>query len=176
MRLAILTLSLLPGLAFAAGSESSDAPTPTETVEQCTEGLVFDIATQTCMTPEASTNDDSAMMNDIRSLSHVGRYADALVLLAAMPDQSDPLVLTYYGFVTRKSGDLDAGLAFYAQALTIDPDNMLARSYRGQAYVDQGRMDLAMADLTQIRMAGGRGTWAETSLATAIATGQTYTH
>lgn len=176
MRLAIIALTLAPTLAFAAGSGSSDAPKPTETVEQCTEGLVFDLATQSCMTPEASTNDDSAMMEDIRSLSHDGRYADALSVLALMPDQADPLVLTYYGFATRKAGDLDAGLAFYAQALAVDPDNILARSYRGQAFVDQGRGDLAMVDLTEIRMLGGRGTWAEASLARAIETGKTYSH
>ncbi|MEY1556543.1 tetratricopeptide repeat protein [Yoonia sp. R2331] len=176
MRLAIIALTLAPGLALAAGSGSSSAPKATETVEQCSEGLVFDLATQSCMTPEASTNDDSAMMDDIRSLSHEGRYADALAVLALMPDQNDPLVLTYYGFATRKAGDLDAGLAFYAQALAVDPGNLLARSYRGQAYVHQGRMDLALADLTEIRMLGGRGTWAEASLASAIATGETYSH
>ncbi len=176
MRLAILALTLAPGLAFAAGSDSFDAPTPSETVTQCTEGLVFDLATQTCMTPEESTNDDSAMMDDIRSLSHAGRYADALAVLALMPDQTDPMVLTYYGFATRKAGDLNAGMASYAQALAVDSQNLLARSYRGQAFVEQGEIDLAQADLTEIRMRGGRGTWAEQSLAAAIATGVTYSH
>ena len=114
------------------------------------------------------------MMDDIRSLSHEGRYGDALVLLAAMPDQADPLVLTYYGFVTRQSGDIDAGMAFYQAALAADPDMILARSYMGQALVEQGQMQLAMAELSEIRMRGGRGTWAEQSLASAIATGETY--
>lgn len=172
----IITALLIPTLAFAAGSGRSDAPTPTETVKQCAEGLVFDLATQSCMTPAASTNDDSAMMDDIRSLSHEGRYDDALVLLAKMSDQTDPLVLTYYGFVTRKAGDVAAGMAFYEQALDVDPDMILARSYMGQAYVEQGKMTLAKAQLAEIQARGGADTWAEVSLATAISTGTTYSY
>lgn len=177
MRLTLLTTALIiPTLAFAAGSGSSSAPEPTETVKQCASGLVFDLATQSCMTPAQSTNDDSAMMDDIRSLSHAGRYDDALVLLAKMSDQADPLVLTYYGFATRKAGDVPAGMAFYTEALNVDPDLILARSYMGQAYVEQGEVQLAQAQLDEIQSRGGAGTWAETSLRNAIATGSTYTY
>lgn len=177
MRLTLMTTALLiPTLAFAAGSDSSDAPKPTETVKQCAEGLVFDLATQSCMAPGESTNDDNAMMDDIRSLSHDGRYGDALVLLAKMSDQTDPLVLTYYGFATRKAGDVAAGMAFYEDALAVDPDMILARSYMGQAFVEQGKTELAKAQLTEIQARGGAGTWAEVSLSNAIKTGATYSY
>jgi hypothetical protein len=46
----------------------------------------------------------------------------------------------------------------------------------GQALVEQGDVELALAQLTEIRMRGGRGTWAEASLASAVATGVTYSH
>ena len=176
MRMTILALALTPMTAFAAGSGSSEAPAPTETLTQCTAGLVFDLATQTCMTPEASTNDDSARMDDIRALSHDGRYGDALAVLATMPDQNDPMVLTYYGFATRKAGDVDAGMAFYAQALSIDPDNLLARSYMGQAHVEAGAMFMASLQLHEINARGGAGTWAQVSLANAIASGRTFSY
>jgi hypothetical protein len=58
----------------------------------------------------------------------------------------------------------------------VNPDNLLARSYMGQALVEQGQVDLALAQLSEIRMRGGRGTWAETSLANAVATSVTYSH
>lgn len=173
---AAIALALMPIVAFAAGSSSSDAPAPTPTTEQCAEGLVFDLATQSCMTAAESTNDDQAMMDDIRALSHEGRYADALGLLEKMEDQADPLVLTYYGFATRKAGDVPAGMAFYAEALAIDPDFILARSYMGQAHVEAGEMELAQAQLTEIRARGGSGTWAEWSLASAINTGEGYSY
>lgn len=176
MRLAILALAMTPSLAFAAGSGSSSAPAPTQTITDCAAGLVFDLATQSCMSPDDSTNDDSARMDDIRSLSHTGRYADALAVLATLTDQSDPMALTYYGFATRKSGDVDAGMAFYQAALAIDPGNLLARSYMGQAHVEAGQMLAASLQLREIMARGGAGTWAETSLSQAIASGRTYSY
>ena len=53
----------------------------------------------------------------------------------------------------------------------MDPDNLLARSYMGQGHVASGEMVLAQAQLTEIRMRGGRNTWAEASLVQAITTG-----
>jgi tetratricopeptide (TPR) repeat protein len=128
------------------------------------------------MTPAQSTNDDSARMNDVRELAYDGRYADALRVLDTMQDQSSDMAITYRGFATRKAGDMAGGMAFYETALAVNPDNLLTRSYMGQALVEQGQADLALAQLTEIRMRGGRGTWAEASLATAVATGVTYSH
>ena len=61
---------MFPAVAFAAGGTDT-APTPSETTTVCEEGLIFDLATQTCMTPEESTNEDSAMMETIRELAHL---------------------------------------------------------------------------------------------------------
>jgi tetratricopeptide (TPR) repeat protein len=176
MRLAVLALTLAPTFAFAAGSADTAPPKPTATTQQCSEGLVYDLATKTCMTPAQSTNDDSARMNDVRELAYDGRYADALRVLDTMQDQSSDMAITYRGFATRKAGDMAGGMAFYEIALAVNPDNLLTRSYMGQALVEQGDVELALAQLTEIRMRGGRGTWAETSLASAVATGVTYSH
>lgn len=177
MRLAFaLTLALVPAPLLAAGSGSSTAPKPSETTTTCAEGLVFDLATQTCMSPEDSTNDDSAMMDAVRELAHFGRLADAARVLDQMSDQQDDLVLTYRGFITRKLGDMEGGMAFYAAALTQNPDNILARSYMGQAYVELGETEMAQAQLSEIRARGGRGTWAEFSLRQAVGSGVTYTY
>jgi cytochrome c-type biogenesis protein CcmH/NrfG len=63
-------------------------------------------------------------------------------------------------------------MAYYALALTLNPDNMLVRSYMGQALVEQGDIAAAARQLDEIRMRGGTGTWAEISLAHAVGTGQ----
>lgn len=166
----------LPALAFAAGSETDTPPQPSETTTQCSAGLVWDIATQSCMSPEQSTNDDNAMLQDARELAYAGRYADASAVLDQMQDQSDTMVLTYRGFVARKTGDFDTGLAFYKAALTADPDNLLVRSYMGQGFVEAGDLTLARAELTEIRTRGGRGSWPEYSLRTAIETGAGFSY
>jgi len=95
--------------------------------------------------------------------------------LAAMP-QDDDRTLTYMGFTTRKMGNAAAGMAFYTRALAVNPANILARSYMGQGMVEEGNIADALEQLRAIRAYGGTGTWAETSLRTAIATGQTFNY
>ncbi|MEJ6402778.1 tetratricopeptide repeat protein [Yoonia sp. 2307UL14-13] len=173
MRLATLAVVLTPFGAFAAGSADPKPPAPTETTENCPEGQIWDLATQSCMSPEDSTNDDSARLDDVRALAYRGHYAAAFDILNSITDTDDSLVLTYYGFLHRQTGDIARGMAFYDAALAQDANNLLARSYMGQGHVTSGRMALAQTQLVEIRIRGGRGSWSETSLAQAIETGAT---
>ena len=164
-----LPISLLFGTAaLAVGSATETPPEPVETV--CEEGLVFDLATETCLPPEESTNESARMIEDVRRLAYEGRLDEARAILDAMP-QSATMVQTYLGFVTRKGGDYEGALVHYAAALASDPSNTLALSYRGMAHVEAGRLDLARADLAAIWEAGGAGGWPEAALAEAIAKG-----
>ncbi len=167
MTLAATIIALTPVAAFAVLTEDSKVPDPTETTEFCEEGLIFDLATETCMTPEDSTNEDQALMNDARELAYAGRYADARAVLDQL-DASDSMVQTYYGFTARKTGDFEGGMAFYQAALTINPDNNLARSYMGQGMVEVGDFDGARAQLSEIRARDGRQTWPEIALRMSI--------
>ena len=176
MRLITFALALAPMAAFAAGGGTSTPPTPSETTTVCEEGMVWDLATETCLPPEESTNEDSARLNDVRELAYEGYLQAALEVLETMENQNDTMTLTYYGFVYRSQGDVDRGMAYYQAALAVDPDNILARSYMGQGYVSIGEVELAKAELTEIRARGGRSTWAEFSLDQAIGTGVTYSY
>jgi hypothetical protein len=60
--------------------------------------------------------------------------------------------------------------------LVVNPANILARSYMGQGFVQEGRIPEALAQLRLIRDHGGSGTWAEASLRKSIAAGQTYNY
>lgn len=171
MRLTTLTLALFPMAAMAAGGGGDVAPKPSETTTTCADGLIWDLATQSCMSPEDSTNDDSARLDDVRELAYEGYYQAALDVLDTLQNPQSPLALTYYGFAHRKAGRVALGMQYYNAALNADPDNLLARSYMGQGHVASGDMVLAQAQLTEIRMRGGRDTWAEASLVRAIATG-----
>lgn len=175
MRLLLASL-LIPSSLWAAGSGSVEPPKPSETTTVCAEGQVWDLATQSCMAPEDSTNDDNARLRDVRELAYAGHHQAALDVLDTLQDQDSPLALTYYGFAHRNAGRVAQGMAYYNAALRSDPDNLLARSYMGQGHVAAGDLVLAQAQLTEIRMRGGRGNWAEASLASAIRTGVTYSH
>jgi tetratricopeptide (TPR) repeat protein len=170
------SLSILPFAAFAAGSDDSEPPTPTETTTECEKGQVWDEKTKACVTAEDSSLNDDQRYNAVRELAYAGRYDDALAMLATMSEGDTARVLTYRGFALRKSGQIEQGIAAYEQAIALDPANILARSYYGQLLVEMNELDLARSQLAAIRATGRTGTWAETALATAIETGVTYTY
>ena len=168
-------LVLAPYAALAVGSDDSEPPKPTETTTECEEGLVWDEKTRTCVKPDDQSLNDDQRFGAVRELAYAGRYEAAKRVLAAMTEGETSRVMTYRGFLLRQTGQIEAGIAAYERALVLDPANILARSYYGQLLVQMDEIALAEAQLTQIRANGGQGTWAEQSLANAIATGVTYT-
>jgi tetratricopeptide (TPR) repeat protein len=168
-------LVLAPYAALAVGSDDSEPPKPTETTTECEEGLVWDEKTKTCVKPDDQSLNDDQRFGAVRELAYAGRYEAAQVVLAAMTEGETSRVMTYRGFLLRQTGQIEDGIAAYERALALDPANILARSYYGQLLVQMDEIALAEAQLTQIRAHGGQGTWAEQSLANAIATGVTYT-
>ena len=155
--------------AWAAGGGEETAPSK----PKCETGQIYDKKTKSCVAAEESKLDVESLYENLRELAYAGRYADAQVVLAQMPAQDDR-TLTYQGFTNRKMGNMDAAMTYYAQALRVNPANVLARSYMGQALVEQGRTADALTQLREIRVHGGAGTWAEASLRTAISTGKTF--
>ena len=163
------TLPFAATAALAAGGGDEKAPaTP-----KCEEGMIYDKKTKTCVNAQDSKLDVDSLYENVRELAYVGRYGDAQVVLAQMP-QDDDRTLTYLGFTSRKMGDMDLAMTYYEQALRVNPANVLARSYMAQGLVEQGQIARAIAELQLIRAHGGAGTWAEASLRTAIATGRTF--
>jgi tetratricopeptide (TPR) repeat protein len=61
-----------------------------------------------------------------------------------------PDVLNYMGFVSRKMGNLDAALAYYDRALTLDPNHLGATEYLGELYVQMGEVDRARRQLSRL--------------------------
>jgi tetratricopeptide (TPR) repeat protein len=82
--------------------------------------------------------------------------------------KDSPRFLTYRGFSLRKMGDMEGAMTFYRQALAIDPDYILARSYMAQGLLQQGQRDLALAQLSEIEARGGKESWAHRSLKMAL--------
>lgn len=169
MRFMITALALcLPVTAFAAGSDDDTPPAQ----PACASGLVKDAETGKCVAPKDSRLDDGERYDAVRQYAYAGQMSEAIDVLDAMADQNADGVMTYRGFTARKMGDMDAAMTWYAAALEANPDNLLARSYMGQGFVEAGAYDLAQAQLTEIRARGGRGGWPETALRLALETGR----
>lgn len=66
-------------------------------------------------------------------------------LLKAHPDNAD--VLTLSAFVARKSGDLDSAFTNYKKALKLEPGNLKALEYLGEAYLKAGQPKSARIQL-----------------------------
>ncbi|MEL6800820.1 MAG: tetratricopeptide repeat protein [Pseudomonadota bacterium] len=173
-RTAIAFAILAPALAWAVGPESDTPPTPTKTTTECTEGMVWDDTLEACVAPQESSLGDDALYNAAREFAYAGQFEDALGVLSAMSDPGEDRVLTYLGFAHRQNADADTGMAYYEQALAKNPDNLLARSYMGQAYVKLGALDLAREQLLEIRARGGERSWPELALERAIESGRGY--
>ena len=155
-------------MAFAAGSDSSEPPTPTETTSKCPEGFVYVPEDNVCRKPKETNFTDDQIYNNARELAYDGQYETALELLEMAKNPNDPRILNYKGFANRKAGNADVAMSYYQAALDIDPNYILARSYMGQGLVAEGRMDEALAQLEEIEARGGRDTWAWAALDKAI--------
>jgi tetratricopeptide (TPR) repeat protein len=82
-------------------------------------------------------------------LARTGQYAEALDFLRRAKVQ-DARILTYIGFATRKLGDHDGALGFYARALALDANYTVARAYLGEAYLTKGDLAAAREQLGEI--------------------------
>lgn len=168
IRTTLAAALLAPSVIWAAGSDSSEPPTPTSTTQTCTEGLIWDAETSSCVAPKDARLDDDMRYGAVREFTYAGQLENALTVLEAMADQDADRVLTYRGFIARKQGHWGQALSYYDAALTRNPDNLLARSYYGQGLAQAGAKTAAQVQLAEIRQRGGAGSWAERALLTTL--------
>jgi tetratricopeptide (TPR) repeat protein len=167
--LAALVLAPLPALAVLTEDEPPPGPTPTTTV--CAEGYVWDTQKGRCVPPEDSGLTDDALFRAARELAHAGRHDEAIRVARAMAEPEGDMALTLLGFAHRKAGRTALGMALYDRAIAQNPDNLLARSYKGMAHVEAGEPDLARAELAEIEARGGAGGWPAEALSAALRAG-----
>jgi tetratricopeptide (TPR) repeat protein len=173
---AMLAASFLfsAGAVLAAGGDSSAPPAKTETTTKCKDGKIWDKKAQKCVKPAKSSFNDDDLYKAARELAYDGQYDNAIAILQLAENQNDPRILNYLGFANRKAGRMEIGMRYYQKALAIDADYILARSYMGQALIDQGDIQGAKMQLVEIRDRGGEDTWAYRALYQSLVTGKTY--
>lgn len=163
----------------AADSGSGSPPTPTPTTQSCTNGKIWSPERKMCLTPEqiktnakgkngsqkkSEAGPDDILYEAAREFAYAGQFGHALDTLKAAQDQNDPRILNYYGFTYRKLGRMQLAMSYYRRALQADENYVLARSYMGQALIQQGDIEGARVQLVEIRDRGGQDSWAYRSL------------
>jgi tetratricopeptide (TPR) repeat protein len=164
-----LSIAGAAGPAFANPSGGSSSGSSGSGTPSCKPGYVYDTSKQTCVKASSGLLDDEQLYQQGRALALGGHYDEALGALAAVRNQNDSKVLTMIGYAKRKLGSFDEGMAYYRQALAIDPDNADTREYLGEAFVETGRMDLAKAELANVEALCGTECEQYQDLAAAIA-------
>jgi tetratricopeptide (TPR) repeat protein len=135
----------------------------------CKQGYVYDSQKQQCVKAEAGILNDDALAEYAYALAREGRFQEALDTLDLMQDPSTAEALNYRGYATRKLGRIDEGIGYYRRAVALDPEYVLVREYLGEAYVTQGRLDLATEQLGEIEKRCGTTCEPYQDLAEAIA-------
>lgn len=144
LMLSLASLSFTTHMSHAAPSDPAPQP------KQCKEGYVYSDALKKCVkkTSEVLTDQDLY----VAAVGHInsGNYETSLDLLWRIKYQSQPKVLNYIGFATRKLGRIEEGIAYYKQALKIDADFVQARQYLGEGYLQKGLVEKAKEELSEI--------------------------
>ncbi|MEM7719166.1 MAG: tetratricopeptide repeat protein [Pseudomonadota bacterium] len=154
--------------AHAAGGGSDTPPKTTRTTTECTNGQIYDESAKTCVDADQQSFNDDDRYNAVRELAYAGAYDRALGVIATADLPGDARFLNYQGFIQRKLGNMADAMSFYTQALAIDPDYLLARSYMGQGLAATGDIEGARVQLAEIAARGGRETWSYVSLKMAL--------
>ena len=162
------SFALLAGPAFSAGSETPTPPKPSETTLKCDKGFVWDKKKKECVEIEESSLSDDAIYDNARELAYAEQYTNALNLLDRAENPRDARILTYKGYAHRRAGRTMKGMSYYRQALRADPNYVLARSYMGQAFIQQGKSAAAKQQLKKIAAISGTDNWPYEALAKAI--------
>ncbi|OBZ93345.1 hypothetical protein ADU59_22505 [Pararhizobium polonicum] len=150
--------------ARAAGEDTTAPPEKTKTSTECKDGKVWDEAKKECVDAKKSSLDDDILFKAARELAYAGQYENSLKVLDAVKDQNSARILNYRGYSNRKAGRMELGMSFYRRALQADENYILARSYMGQALIEQGKVEEAKAQLIEIRDRGGENSWAYRAL------------
>jgi tetratricopeptide (TPR) repeat protein len=151
---AALVLPLLAAPALTAGGGGGgDVPSGTT----CPKGKVYNKKTKKCVDAQRGAVDDDSLYAAGRHLAEQGRYGEAITILSLAADKTDPRILNYLGYSHRKAGRVTVGLGYYQEALRHNPDYTLVREYMGEAYLQQGNVQAAKEQLSEIEKRCGKG-------------------
>ena len=164
-----LTLAFTP--AFAAGgggggdvggpppkSGNGGAPHGAQSKDDmttCPPGNVWDRKKHTCLRRRSGVLPDSELTEYAFSLASADRFQEALDVLDMLDNPNTPRALNYRGYATRKLGRIDEGIGYYLASIRLDPEYPQVREYLGEAYVIEGKFDLAKQQLNTIGMLCG---------------------
>jgi tetratricopeptide (TPR) repeat protein len=134
------------------GGAGTGAPTHAKKTDltTCEPGQVWDAKQHKCLTKRSGVLPDPELTEYAYALAKAERYQEALDVLDTLDNPNTPRALNYRGYATRKLGRTDEGISYYLKSVALDPAYPQVREYLGEAYVIQGKYDLAKDQLVTI--------------------------
>src|SRR5271156_4904841 len=116
----------------------------------CMPGQVWDPKKHKCLQRHSGVLPDSDLTGYANALLKADRFEEAIDVLDLLDNPNTPRALNYRGYATRKLGRTDEGIGYYLRSVALDPVYPQVREYLGEAYVIEGKYDLAKDQLTTI--------------------------
>jgi tetratricopeptide (TPR) repeat protein len=135
----------------------------------CFPGQVWDIEHQKCLQRRSGILPDSELTDYAFALAGAERYQEAIDVLDLLDNANTPRALNARGYATRKLGRTDEGIGYYLKSIELDPNYPQVREYLGEAYIIEGKYDLAKDQLATIQKLCGTDCESYGNLAEALA-------
>jgi Flp pilus assembly protein TadD len=116
----------------------------------CAPGEVWDTKKRKCLERHSGVLPDSDLTEYAFALAKAQRFQEAIDVLDLLDNPNTPRALNYRGYATRKLGRTEEGIGYYLQSVALDANYTQVREYLGEAYVIQGKFDLAKDQLATI--------------------------
>jgi hypothetical protein len=138
------------GAGGGGGVLAPRAEAPADDLTTCNPGQVWDRKKHKCLRRHSGVLPDSELTEYAYALAKADRFPEALDVLDSLDNPNTPRALNYRGYATRKLGRTDEGIGYYLQSVALDPQYPQVREYLGEAYVIEGKFDLAKEQLATI--------------------------
>jgi tetratricopeptide (TPR) repeat protein len=116
----------------------------------CSPGMVWDTKQHKCLARHSGLLPDPELTEYAFALAKADRYQEAIDVLDLLDNPNTPRALNYRGYATRKLGNTDEGISYYLKSVALDPNYPQVREYLGEAYIIEGKYDLAKDQLGTI--------------------------
>jgi tetratricopeptide (TPR) repeat protein len=147
------------GASGGSAAEKKPRPGVNKTdLATCAPGQVWDTKQHKCLERHSGVLPDSDLTEYAYALAKANRYQEAIDVLDLLDNPNTPRALNYRGYATRKLGRTEEGIGYYLKSVALDPNYPQVREYLGEAYVIEGKFDLAKDQLSMIeKLCGSKG-------------------
>ncbi|MEE1610481.1 tetratricopeptide repeat protein [Microvirga sp. CF3016] len=140
------------GGSAGGGSDGSQGGRSSDTnMTTCPRGQIYSQRSRRCVQVRSEILTDEAVTDYAFALAQAERFDEALEVLDMVKNPDTPKALNYRGYITRKLGRTEEGIGYYLKSVAMDPQYAQVREYLGEAYVIQGKLDLAREQLQIIQ-------------------------